>query len=130
MAYATSSDVGSRLGRTLTADEVAQVNALLADVEGMIKDRIPDLGDKVVATPSLVATLVRVEANAVKRVMINPTGIRSHSEALGPESHSDTYDSAVATGELYVSDAEWGALLPSILTRRRGSIRLVAYGEL
>jgi hypothetical protein len=110
MAFAAPPDVAARLGRSLTADETTQVEALLEDAEAMILKRVPDLQARVTAGTLTTATIVRIESNSVRRVMVNPTGIRSHSEGLGDFQQSDTFDSSISTGELYVDDNAWADL--------------------
>lgn len=105
MAFATPSDVQARLGRDLTDAEIIQAMAYLDDIEAEVGFRLGDL-DGLVTDASFLALLVRVEATAAKRVFLNP-GIRQHSEGLGDFQQSDTYDTAISTGGLYVSDSEW-----------------------
>jgi hypothetical protein len=109
MAYAEPSDVQVRLGRDLTASEVNQAFAMLDDVEAEIRMRVSDLDDRT-ADPYYLTLVIRVEAGAVKRVLMNPGAVRQHSESLDDYSQSDTIDSAVSTGALYVSDDEWSLL--------------------
>ncbi len=106
MAFATPSDVEVRLGRSLTDSETGQAVAYLDDVEAEIAGRLGDLTGKV-TDPVFLALLIRVEASAAKRVFLNPGGIRQHSESVDDYSQSDTYDTSISTGGLYVSDDEW-----------------------
>ena len=106
MAFATPSDVEARLGRDLTDAETTQAVAYLDDVEAEISSRLGDL-DSLTTDTTFLALLVRVEATAAKRVFLNPGGIRQHSESVDDYSQSDTYDTTISTGGLYVSDAEW-----------------------
>lgn len=107
MAYADPQDVAVRLGRSLTDDELAQAYYYLEDIEAMIRLRIGTLDSKATADEYYLAVVVAVEAKAVKRVFMNPNGIRQHSEAVDDGSSSDTYDTAISAGDLYVSDDEW-----------------------
>lgn len=106
MAYAQPQDVATRLGRDLTDAEIVQAVAYLDDVEAEISSRLGDLTGRVTA-PTFLALLVRVEATAAKRVFLNPGGIRQHSESVDDYSQSDTFDTSISTGGLYVSDDEW-----------------------
>src|SRR5690606_39452202 len=75
VTYANLSDVSTRLGRPITdANEIAQVNACLADVEALILARIPDLADRVAAATPSTAGVARAEANAAIRRLRNPAG--------------------------------------------------------
>jgi hypothetical protein len=47
MSYANASDVATRLGRELTAEETALVTVRLADAERMIRRKISDLDSKI-----------------------------------------------------------------------------------
>lgn len=109
MAYATPGDVVARLGRDLTDAETIQALAYLDDVEAEIRTRITGLAS-LVDDVDYMTLVVRVEANAAKRVFLNPGGIRQHSESVDDYSQSDTYDTAISTGGLYVSDDEWRLL--------------------
>lgn len=106
---ATPQDVADRLGFTLTSDQSALVQVLLDDVESMIIGRIPNLTDRLAAVPPTIAsaTVVKVEAWAVVRYMKNPDG--KYQESL--DDYSFTRDKSIASGDLYISDAEWNELL-------------------
>jgi hypothetical protein len=106
MAYASPFDVSARLGRELTDAETVQAVVYLNDVEAEISSRLGDLTGRV-NDAVFLALLVRVEASAAKRVFLNPGGIRQHSESVDDYSQSDTYDTSISTGGLYVSDDEW-----------------------
>jgi hypothetical protein len=106
MAFASPSDVEARLGRSLTDAEIGQAAAYLDDVEAEIISRLGDITGRA-TDPVFLSLLVRVEASAAKRVFLNPGGIRQHSESVDDYSQSDTYDTSISTGGLYVSDDEW-----------------------
>jgi hypothetical protein len=106
MAFATPSDVEVRLGRPLVGTEIGQADAYLDDVEAEITSRLGDITGRA-TDPVFLALLIRVEASAAKRVFLNPGGIRQHSESVDDYSQSDTYDTSISTGGLYVSDDEW-----------------------
>lgn len=105
MAYATASDVSNRLGRPLTTDETTQVNALLEDVEIQIKDRIPDLDDKV-EDADYLAKVIMVEANTVKRVVRNPDGYTAETDG----NYSYQLNWRLNTGEIEISEKDWALL--------------------
>lgn len=107
MAFADPGDVAAFLGRSLTSDEVTQVSALLNAVEVIIRQRIPDLVSRVGVDELYADLVILVEAKAVRRVMLNPTGIRQHSEAVDDFTQSDTFDTAISAGDVYVTDDEW-----------------------
>lgn len=109
MTYATVSDVGTRLGRTISdSAETAQVTAWLADVEGMILARIPDLADRISDGAPTTAVVVMVEANAVIRKIKNPDG--KVSEDIDDYRYRLNEDAR--KGELFLTAEEWGLLDP------------------
>lgn len=102
MALATLTDVADRLGRDLTDSETRQATALLADATALIVDRFPAQG----VTPTSSAAAVC--AAMVVRVLRNPDARRT--EQL--DDYSFTVDSAVSSGQLYISAAEAELLRP------------------
>ena len=79
MAYAEATDVGTRLGRTLTDEETSLVNTRLEDAERRILRRIPDLADQIEDETIDVEDVKQVEADAL-RLVRNPDGYRSESD--------------------------------------------------
>lgn len=112
MPYASWSDVQIRLGRELTPAEQVQVDAWLSDIESTIIARIPNLGALVAAGTLLAATIVKIEAAAVIRVLRNPDG--KLTERI--DDYSWTRDSSTATGQLALLDSEWAELTPDVAT--------------
>ncbi|ULP49033.1 Gp19/Gp15/Gp42 family protein [Mycolicibacter virginiensis] len=106
MAYAEVADVAARLGRTLTTDEQSQAEILLEDVELEIRQRIPDLDEKVTNGDLDESLVVRVESTAVKRVIQNPEGYTSETD--GDYTYQLNYQ--LASGELQITTREWGLL--------------------
>jgi hypothetical protein len=126
VTYALPSDVSVRLGSALGASfDAAQAAAFLDDVERMIRVRFPNLDAQVVAGLVSAADVVAVEANAVRRVMLNAEGFTDESI----DNWSGKRSAALADGLLYITPEEWATLSPLLEGRRRGSIRMVAYGE-
>lgn len=110
MAYATVTDVQTRLGRAISdTAEIAQVTAWIDDVEAIIKARIPDLDARITDGWISNATVVRVQCQAVIRKIKNPDGVTY--EAI--DDHRQGYNEAMARGELHLTEDEWGALLAS-----------------
>ncbi len=109
MSYATWNDVEVRLGRALSEMEKRQVAAWLADIEGTIRSRIPNLDELIVAGTLLRAVVVKVEAAAIIRVLRNPDG--KLTERI--DDYSWTRDTSTATGALCLTDEEWAELTPS-----------------
>ena len=103
MAYATPADVELRLGRDLTPEETLQVQALLDDVEAMIRLRIPDLDEKVADDPNFERIVIMVEVNAVLRVLKNPDAFVSETDG----NYSYTRSTDGASGYLNILPIEW-----------------------
>lgn len=116
MTFANVTDVAARLGRSITAaEEVAQVQAWLTDVETIIRSRIPDLTERVLDGRLDEGAVVMVEASAVVRKALNPEGLRqtSTTRTLDDWSRttSETRDRALSDGVLGLLDEEWALLL-------------------
>ncbi len=103
MAYATVEDVQIRLGRELSPDETQMVLALLEDVEAMIRQRIPDLDEKIADGEIQERIVVMVEVNAVLRVLRNPDAFLSETDG----NYSYTRSSDGASGYLEILPNEW-----------------------
>lgn len=111
---ATSADVENRW-RPLTTAEAAVAATLLDDVWRMIKRRIPDVDDRMADATTgadYTADVIMVQANAVKRVLVNPDGKRAESI----DDYSWTRDRALSSGLLYLTDEEWALLDESVAT--------------
>lgn len=126
MTFAVPSDVTVRLGPALAAAaDVDQVQAFLDTAEALIRVRFPNLDAQVAAGVVPAQNVVLAEANAVRRVMLNAEGFVSESI----DNWSGTRAAGFADAEVSISVSDWALLSPLIEGRRRGSIRLVAYGE-
>ncbi|WP_052739918.1 Gp19/Gp15/Gp42 family protein [Mycobacterium sp. UM_Kg27] len=90
----------------MTADETAQAAILLDDAELEIRQRIPDLGERVTNGDLDESLVVRVESTAVKRVIQNPEGYTSETD--GDYTYQLNYE--LASGELQITTREWGLL--------------------
>jgi Phage protein Gp19/Gp15/Gp42 len=123
VAYASSSDVGTRLGRELTTEEAELVNTRLADVERMIRKKIPDLAAKITAGTIDVEDVQQVEADAVLRLVRNPDGYRSESDGT----YTYEFNTAMASGKLEILPEEWATLG---LVRSRMTIIVPAFTPL
>lgn len=106
MAYATSDDVATRWGHTLSPEETGLVNVRLEDVERMIRRRIPDLDDRVSAGLINAEDVVQVESDAVLRLARNPDGYLSETDG----DYTYTLSKDLAGGKLEILPDEWAAL--------------------
>ncbi|GGU45905.1 Gp19/Gp15/Gp42 family protein [Lentzea flava] len=112
MAYATVDDVEDRLGRELDDQEARIVNTRLNDAELLIRSRIPDLDARITSGRLDVMTVRMIEAEAVLRLVRNPSGFASETDG----SYSYTLSEQVASGRLEILADEW-----SLLGIRRGA---------
>lgn len=88
MAFATTTDVGDRLGRALTDAEVTSVEFLLDAATAVIAEAA-DENDAWAVALSPVPTIVRVICvELVCRALANPNSLDSLQETLGQHSYS------------------------------------------
>lgn len=110
--FATPADVAA-IYRVLSTEETALASGLLAAASLKLRIRVPRI-DEMVAGSELLAEVAKLAVSmAVKRVLMNPDALRQYSETTGPFSESNTVDSAVSSGALYLSDADLEGLVPS-----------------
>jgi len=121
----TPSDVADRW-RPLTDDETLLAAALLDDAWALLKARDVTIDTRATAGTLDAGLLRMVETAMVLRVMRNPDGKKQ--EAI--DDYSWTRDNAVSAGLLYVGDDELALLRAPYTKTTRGSVRLVAYGDL
>jgi hypothetical protein len=105
MSYASVDDVQVSLGRSLTTDETAQAEGLLDRIETRINRKL-DLAAALAADAGLVDILVEVEADAVARVLLNPSGYLQEQDG----DYMYTRDRSVASGRLDLTSDEWARL--------------------
>lgn len=128
MALANITDVSDSLGRPIVdAAEIAQVTTWLGQVEGLIVTRLRKAGVSDLDSwvdhedgPTM-ATFVGVEVDSVIRKIKNPDG--KQNERIDDYSYGLNEDAR--RGELFLTDDEWGSILPSGQTDAF-SIRFVA----
>ena len=106
--------------RPLTDAEVITAEGLIDEASILLHVLVPgvDLLDE---------ALVRfVAVRMIRRVMKNPGGYRIRNESIDDYTDGGTIDSALSTGELYVSDQElgWLGVKPASETKRAFEIRL------
>lgn len=121
MAYATITDVSTRLGRTISESaEIAQVNAWIADVEALILHRIPDLAQQIVDGNVLASAVKTVVCQSVIRKIKNPDG--KQNERIDDYSYGLSQDAARV--DLFITDDEWSMITPRGTSGAAFSIRL------
>jgi hypothetical protein len=103
MAYATATDIETRLkptlGRDLTADETAAAELLCEGATGVIVECHG--GDEITDSPPRLLRIVAIEV--VRRAMANPNGLQSEQETLGSYSHAQRF---LADGNLELKGVE------------------------
>ena len=99
MIQVTAEDVAAGW-RSLSEAEVVTANGLLQEAQILLKIEVSDLAAKDPDVVKLAA--VRM----VRRVLKNPDGLRVRNESIDDYSEGGTVDSALSTGELYVSGQE------------------------
>lgn len=113
---ATAQDVQSRFPRALTAAEEIVAETLLDDAWTDLQDTIEDLverlegNDDQAVVDKLLTRTVRVLAQSVKRVLLNPFGRKQESRGIDDAQRSWTLDDALQSGALYFTDAEIDSL--------------------
>jgi hypothetical protein len=106
--------------RPLTDAEVVTAQGLIEEASVLLHIEVPNVD-------SLDEAIVRfVAARMVRRVLKNPGGYRIRNESVDDYSDGGTIDSALSTGELYVSEQElgWLGIKPASEIKRSFEIRL------
>jgi hypothetical protein len=106
MTYAQPSDVSDRLGRSLSDEELTLVGTRLGDAENKIRRRVPDLDDQVTAGTIAEDDIVRIEAEAVLRLVRNPDGYLQENDGT----YSYMLSQQAASGRLEILEDEWADL--------------------
>ncbi|WP_029135321.1 Gp19/Gp15/Gp42 family protein [Nakamurella lactea] len=112
MAIAQPEEVARRLGREFSASETDQAGALLDDIELEISLRVPDFASRLTNDVAFAEVVGLLEVRAVRRVMLNPLGVRQRSDSVDDHTESETLDPSIASSGLYLTDAEWAMLIP------------------
>lgn len=121
MSTATAHDVETSLMRALTPTEAAYVAPLLERAQARIRERVPDLATRISTSDRYRATVVDITAEAVARVLRNPSGMTQETEG----NYSYTKNFRVASGLLDILDTDWDRLgVTSVI----GSVSPVADG--
>lgn len=104
-------DVQARFPRDLTTREQALANTKLDDAWSDLQDEVPDLADRLdAAEVGLSTKTIRVLAQAVVRVLLNPYGRKQESRGIDDASRSWTVADGIVNGDLYFTDAELDSL--------------------
>lgn len=106
MAYATSQDVATRLGRDLDESEEQIVQVRLDDVERIIMTRLPDLHGMILDGELDQGLVIMIECEAVLRLIRNQEGYTSETDG----NYTYSISSRVASGRIEILDHEWAML--------------------
>lgn len=107
MPYATADDVRIRWGRAeLTPEEESLVSLRLAEVERMIRRRIPDLDIRITDGKIDAEDVAQIEADAVLRLVRNPEGYLSETDG----NYTYMLQQGRLSGRLYIEPDEWAVL--------------------
>lgn len=122
MAFATSTDVETRLGRALTSIEEDQVELLL-DLATAAISNAADLSDAESSVLSPVPTVIRGFAIELTcRALANPSGLFSKSEQIGSYSYTQNFNKDVSSA-MALSDIEVLVIRRTLLGSNAGSAR-------
>lgn len=121
--FATLDQLATLLGKAgaadLTTEEAALGALLLTLASGLIIDAVGKDEAWAIALGPIPSVLRAVCLAAAKRVMDNPTGVRSQSETLGQHSYSSSYTDG-AHG-LMLTDYETTLVRRAVIGRLSGS---------
>lgn len=98
MAYATTDDVATRLGRDLTSSEEDQAELLLTLATGVITGAVGKDDDWAEALDPIPAVFRGFCVELTCRAMANPDGAFSQSETIGSYSHSKSFNRDLPSG--------------------------------
>jgi phage gp36-like protein len=90
LAYASETDVSTRLGRDLTAVEITQVRALLSDASALVDGY---LGESVPMDPvptAVTAVVAKMVARALSPGSV-PEGVTTQQQSAGPFQRTVTF---------------------------------------
>lgn len=108
-SFATTDDLEA-VWRPLTDPEIEAATKWLTWASALVRQQFPTIDTRLAAGKADPDLLGFVVVSMVKRVMERPGGVRQRSETLGAYTESETYDTAVSTGALYLSDSERATL--------------------
>ena len=106
MAYAVANDVVVLWAKEPEPEVMSLIERRLAQVERMIRRRIPDLDTKVLQSTTFRDDLVDIESDAVLRLVRNPEGYLSETDGA----YTYQLSSDLSQGKLVILDEEWETL--------------------
>lgn len=106
MAYATAADVVELWAKEPEPEVMILIERRLEQTERMIRRRIPDLDDLVLASATFQADLIDIEADVVLRLVRNPEGYLSETDGT----YTYQLQQDLSGGRLQILDDEWTTL--------------------
>lgn len=121
----TVEDVAYRFRPLSTEDEINQVEVLLDDAWAIVNAQLPMLESQLAAAVNPPEGVLRaVICNMVIRVLRNPNGVKQWAV----DDYSETRDSSISAGALYLSTDEMALITQSLGNRRRGAFTITPGG--
>jgi hypothetical protein len=112
--YAHLGDLAAAF-RPLTEAELGVAGSLLTEASVKLRSRVPGLDAMVAADADRGLLAKAAVVNAVKRVLLNPSGMKQRSESAGVFSASGSFDDSGASGSIEFTDADlYGLVATSV----------------
>jgi hypothetical protein len=102
--------VGTRMMRSLSTVEQAAAAALITELSGLVRLRVPDADIRAVTDPSWAAVVSGRIAAAVARIIRNPDGLVE--ETVGGE--TSRWAASTATSSEGLSLDDWAVIVPAV----------------
>ncbi len=112
MVAVTAQQIENRW-RPLTPAEATTVPGKSEDAWTRIVATVPGIEEHLSTGAVAEATVQSVMVSMIVRVLKNPDSVRTHQQSIDDANESRTLDSAISTGELYLTDYEIGLLTPA-----------------
>ena len=113
--YADQADVKD-LWDDYTEAAIPKIQSRIGKASRLVDNRTPLIGgltvaQRVAASPEFADTVKDVVVEMVLRVLRNPEGARQKSVTVDDATESTTIDSALSSGEMFISDDELADLM-------------------
>jgi hypothetical protein len=92
--------------RDLDAAEVGRAASLIRFASAYVRDEIPSVDARIASGTLQADTVAGIVVSMVQRAMGNTDGVLTRSRSIDDYSESFTYDRAVSSGELMLTDSE------------------------
>ncbi|QGH79689.1 head-to-tail adaptor [Gordonia phage Anon] len=106
MAYAKAEDVTTLWAKEPEPEVLLMIERRLAQVERMLRRRIPNLDSRVEQSADYEADVIDIEADAVLRLVRNPEGYASETDG----NYTYMLQQDLSSGKLEITDEEWETL--------------------